>query len=597
MKIIFSLMMFTTIFISTNQSKASLTVASQGCVHVYYDQGPSDYWIGRTYAVFMQNLLGHFPEVQQIISPIEAYKKGDIEQCRATIYISSFFDSKIPADFYTDYATTTKNVAWLGYNIWKLEQFSEIFGFNYQSLTKLNTENLDFELKPTFFKWIDYKGERFFKYGDWSKLEPTKFLCPFEMTFLIPKDSVSMPRATVLATATHNFSNETLPYILRNKNHFYVADVPFSYMHEADRYLVFSDLLFDILNLPPRNSKRMALIRIEDVHPLVPVDLLYLFTKTLTEEHVPINVSIIPFFFDPLHLYDRKSNQEFVTASQVPQFMQWINDVKKLNARFIWHGVTHQYGRQRNPHDGTSGSDFEFWDANANTPVPKDGVPWALNRLYDGFYELDKIGIHPKIWLTPHYQASTLDNYIFSRVFPWNIGRVIYFNFEFLKSPVPHDEKYWLTDTNIDKQKKRIADLSQVEIQLTAAKWNGQIFPYEIYGDIHGQRILPENLGNSQPFENSHVIKTRSVEDIVRDAKRNLVIRDAWASFFYHPFLFGNYNSGGRGAFIGDPSELVFVLKELKKMGYEFIDVEDFATKNQNLMRPEPIYVKFAITP
>ncbi len=562
------------------------------CVRLYYDHGPEGYWIGRTYALFAQNLLGHFPELQQIIAPIETYQKGDIATCRATIYIGSYFNNPIPPDFMVDFENTKQNVAWLGYNIWKLP-IDRIFGFKYNQLTKLNTTTLDYELKPTFYKWINYKGERFYKYGGWSKTNPTEFMAGFEIAALEPINSVvpfEKIGTEILSTATHNGTNDMLPYVLRNKNHFYFADVPFSFMHEADRYLIFSDLLFDILNLPPRHKNKKALLRIEDVHPLVPLNLLYLFTNILAENKVPIHISIIPFFFDPFKLYDRKDNEEFVGASHVPEFVAWINEVKRLNGRFIWHGVTHQYGRTKNPHDGISGADFEFWDAVNNSAVAKDSVPWVLNRLYDGFNELTKIGVQPKIWLTPHYQASTLDYYLFGRVFPWNIGRSIYYNFEYKNKPMDNNPAYWFTDLNTDTHKKRIAELSQIQIKPTASKWNGQAFPYEIYGDIHGQRLLPENLGNSQPFENAHVLIPRTVIEIVADAKRNLVIRDAWASFFYHPFLFNDYNSGGRGSYFGDPAELVYLVTEIKKLGYEFIDAEDFAEKYKDLIRPEPIY-------
>lgn len=568
---------------------------AQECVRLYYDQANSEYWIGRTYAVFAQNLLGHFPELQQIIAPIETYKKGDIETCRATIYISSYFDNKIPDDFFADFENTKKNVAWLGYNIWKMPGFSRIFGYKYSHLTALSTDKLDFQLKPTYFKWIDYKGERFFKFGEWSKTDSTKFVCPFEMAALAPENDVmdlAKIGTEVLATSKHNGTNEEIPYAIRNKNHFYFADVPFSFMHEADRYLIYADVLFDILNLPPRHKKKMAVIRMEDIHPIMPVQLLYLFSNTMKKHQVPLVVSIIPFFFDPLKLYDRKSNQEYVAAFQVPEFVAWLKEIQSNGAKFIWHGVTHQFGRVRNPHDGISGADFEFWNAVTNTPVVKDTVPWVLNRLYDGYAQLKKVGVEPKIWLTPHYQSSTLDNYIFSRVFPWNIGRVIYFNFDFINKPVPHNSAYHFTDLDIEKQKKRIKDLSETQINVTSTRWNGQMFPYEIYGDVHGQRLLPENLGNSQPFENSHVIRPRSVQEMVADAKRNRVIRDAWASFFYHPFLFEKYNSGGRGTYSGDPSELDYLITEIKSLGYEFVDIEDFAVKNQHLMRKEPIYIQ-----
>ena len=317
---------------------SSLTNAKE-CVRLYYDHGPEGYWIGRTYALFAQNLLGHFPELQQIIAPIETYKKGDIETCRATIYIGSYFNNPIPPDFYVDFENTKRNVAWLGYNVWNLP-IDKIWGFKYNQLTKLNTTTLDYKLMPTFYKWINYKGERFFKYGGWSKTNPTEFMAGFEIAALEPANSV-VPFETIgteiLSTATHNGTNDTLPYILRNKNHFYFADVPFSFMHEADRYLVFSDILFDILNLPPRHKTKKALIRIEDVHALMPLNLLYLFTNTLAENKIPIHISIIPFFFDPLKLYDRKDNQEFVGASHVKEFVAWINEVKRLNGKFIWH--------------------------------------------------------------------------------------------------------------------------------------------------------------------------------------------------------------------------------------------------------------------
>lgn len=559
------------------------------CVNIYFDKGPDKYWIGRTYSVYLQNLMGHFPELQQIVSPIDNYKKGDIEKCRATIYVGSHYDSKIPDDFYADYINTQKNVAWLGYNIWRKPELAQVFGYKYTALTQLDRGHLDYLGKPTFFKWVDYKGERFHKFGDWSTSDPSTFLSAFEMIELTPQNLVSND-TQVLATCTHNGIDKTIPYILRNKNHFYVADVVFSFMHEADRYMIFTDVLFDILNLPPRHAKKYAAMRIEDVNSMMPLHLLHTFSDTLTAHNVPINVSIIPFFFDPFNLAGRAPNQEFVGVSQNVSFVQWIKEIQAKNARFIWHGITHQYERIHNPFSGISGADFEFWDANNNKPVEKDSPSWLLNRMYDGFYELNKIGIKPMIWLTPHYQASTLDNILFGHVMPWTMGRVIYNNYNLTSPPITRSNSHWFTDTNIDTQKKRIQDLSNIEYTITSPWWNGQIFPYEIYGDIHGQRILPENLGNSQPFKNAFVVRPRSVQEMVADAKRNLVLRDVWASYFYHPFLFNSYDNGGRGQFTGDPSELVYLITEIKKMGYEFIDLENFAKDNVKYYRPEPIY-------
>ena len=52
------------------------------CFQIYYDRVPGQrYHVGRTHALYLQNLVGHFPNIQQYIIPISLYKKGDIENC------------------------------------------------------------------------------------------------------------------------------------------------------------------------------------------------------------------------------------------------------------------------------------------------------------------------------------------------------------------------------------------------------------------------------------------------------------------------------------------------------------------------------------
>jgi len=46
------------------------------------------------------------------------------------------------------------------------------------------------------------------------------------------------------------------PYAIRMKALWYIADVPFSYMAEGGRYLVFCDLLHDILGSTRRPRPR-----------------------------------------------------------------------------------------------------------------------------------------------------------------------------------------------------------------------------------------------------------------------------------------------------------------------------------------------------
>lgn len=572
--------------------------ANTKCVNLYFDRTEDPkYWMGKTYANFIQNLLGHFPEFQQIISPIELYRSGDIERCDATIYISSYFNNKIPDSFKQEVKTTKKNIAWLGYNIWTIDDYMQNqLGYKYKALSTLNRQNTDAKGRPSFYKNVHYKGEVFYKYGEWSKIVKDFFNAPFEQALFT---KVADKNTEILAYSENPITKETAPYAFHKDNFFYIADVPLSFMHEADRFLIFSDLLFDILKTKPRHNGKYAFLRIEDVHPLVKIEWLYKTNEILVNEQVPINISIIPIFFDPFNAYNRKDDQEFVTALDNPAFMTWLNDTKKEGANFIWHGITHQHGRNKNPHTGISGEDFEFFDANNNKPIPQDSATYVLNKLNDGLYELNKIGIQPKMWLTPHYQASPLDYVIFGNSFPWNVGRVIYYNFSYsglnenlltINPSSGDDERLWF-DTNSNERVKLRADyFKNLTVNYESPIWSGQMFPYEIYGDVHGQRIIPENLGNSQPFVNAHVVSPRTKEDIIRDAKRNLVLRDAWASFFYHPFLFTSYENGGRGSYPGDGSELTYIIQNLKKLGYKFIDINEFMKKNTRHKRPNPIY-------
>lgn len=559
------------------------------CVNIYYDQGPSgaNYWMGRTYSIFLQNLLGHWPELQQVITPIEKYTQGDIEKCASSIYIGSYFENAIPQAFYEDFLKTKRNVAWLGYSIWKLgpQNLKTAFNAEYKGLTVLDTKNLDPKGYPTYYKNIEYKGETFFKFGDWDRANPSVFLAPFEQVSL----KVDKP-TEIISQSVHSFTNEKLPYILRNKNKFYVADVPFSFMHESDRYLVFADLLYDILDKKPQQKKKIAFLRLEDVHSYVSLPFLYDFLKVADREKINYSISIIPIFFDPLNRYERPPDEEFSTIDRKVEFVEWLKEAVSKGAGIIWHGVTHQHGRAKNPHDGASASDFEFWDAINNTFIPEDSSDWVINRLFDGVDVLNKLNLKSNVWLTPHYQASPLDYIIFARLFEWNVGRVIYYNSTAENVPdLANKGIYQLVNTDIVAQAKRLKAFEPVKINIEFDRWNGQIFPWPIYGDFYGQRLIPENLGNSQPFVNAHVIRPRSVYEMVADAKRNLVLRDAWASFFYHPFLLDSYEQGGRGIYPGDTSELEYLIQEIKKLGYEFISLDDFVSKNKKAIRPEPI--------
>lgn len=578
-------LLLTILFIFQSRELSAL-VPSQSCIAIYYDKVDENYQFGEVYATFLQNLLGHFPEFLQVITPIEDYQSGDIERCQSTIYLGSYFENKIPKAFFDDFLTTKKHVAWAGYNIWNYSQDDQLklFGHTYSHLTTLDQENLDPDGLPSFYKFVDYKGETFDKFSKWVETKSGRvFAAPFEQVALIP-DSQFQTNIEVLATARHSATQKQLPYIIRNKNKFFIADIPFSYAHESDRYLVFADLLFDILNVPPRHQKPLAVVRIEDVHPLTSIKDLYLLEQVFKQENIPLHISLVPIFYDPLQRYSTNASQEFVPMVRHQPFMSWLKRAKGDGAQFIWHGVTHQYKKMANPHSGISSDDFEFWNAIENKPIQEDSVSFVLRRMELGKLYLDQAQIYPQVWLTPHYQASALDYYMFAQLFSWNIGRVIYY----LNEMQGLDNLPFAQGNGIihlpgkEGQSFRENHFKDLRVS-TKGNWFGQLFPYEIYGDVYGQRLIPEILGNPQPFTSDHVWYPRSLKQILSDAKRNLVLRDCWASLFFHPYLLTDLVNDGIGEYPGDTRPLTHLLREIKEMGYQFVSLEKFIKETEHI--------------
>jgi uncharacterized protein YdaL len=200
------------------------------CAMIYYDRvDEATYTEGKVYAVFLANLLGHFPKYQVLSQAVEDYRPGDLEKCQASFYLGSHFDAKLPEAFLRDFVATEKPFLWMGYGYWKLNEAQQrsAFGFSYRGLTGLNSSQKDEQGRPTFFRNIEYQGETFSKYGDFSPEDPSRFDSSPELTAL---EAMPPPvsSADVLATAIHNGSKQRIPYAIRKGNRFYVADIPFT---------------------------------------------------------------------------------------------------------------------------------------------------------------------------------------------------------------------------------------------------------------------------------------------------------------------------------------------------------------------------------
>ena len=516
-------------------------VTNGKCIQVYYDKTSDPlYTVGRSYALVLLNLLGHFPEYQQVVGPIELYKKGDLERCHASFYIGSSYNNVIPAAFVGDYLTTTKRVIWLGYSIWQMGlEFENTFGYSSTvSFTGLDTVNKSTDGKPSYFRDIIYKGETFAKYGKYTDATNTTFVSAPEMVKFQSKLS---DKATVMATAKHSFTNEVIPWALKAGNKYYVVEIPFSYVHEGDRYLVFADLLFDILGEQPKHTKKYALVRLEDVNPMSDQMLLDRAVGIMKKYTVVPHIAITPVYETPT---------QTVRMENAPLFQNLMMRYQQEGSVFLWHG-----------------SKYPYVASTANGTVAD-----ILAKLEDGFSSLKPAGIAPKFWVTPNYTASTTDNIVFGKAFEWSIGRGAYADFKMKILPAPTAAlTFDLNDAN--RASNRASYFANVAVtEVPNAATFGQFFPYEIYGNQYGQKVIPENLGNVTPG-------TRKVADILADAKRNLVLRDIWASVFYHPYLLsGTLNPENVNPAV--PTDLENMVSGLKTLGYEFVNLKEYSSSN-----------------
>jgi uncharacterized protein YdaL len=200
-----------------------------------------------------------------------------------------------------------------------------------------------------------------------------------------------------------------------------------------------------------------------------------------------------------------------------------------------------------NPYTGVSGDDYEFFRVTVDAqnafvdylPVPQDSKHWAKSRIHDALDQLKRTGLSAIAWETPHYAASPLDYEVFADRFPLTIQRVLYF-----------DSAGHMAGRN--GKRRSMFD--------SGGHNAGQFFPYVIHRDLYGQKIVPENIGNIGlvPFGGSPM---RLPSDLIRAAKKNLAVRDGWASGFFHPFL--------------DLSYLQELVRGVKALGYDYVPLSD----------------------
>ena len=453
---------------------------------VLYDYTGRWPWVGELDAIFTLNLAGHFGPADS--KPIANYERGDLNRYAATIYVGSTFGDRLPSAFLDDVLTTHRPVIWIADNIEQLEERARDFRAAYGWRTSV--------LDHSPIAEVRYKGRALTR---WTR----------QSDGIMRYAAVDRSRVRVLANAVRG-NGSTFPWAVRSRNLTYVGEVPYTYTSETDRMLIFADLLFDAL-APRTHERHRALVRLEDVNPLSNPRELRAAADYLYSKKIPFGFGVSPYYRDP---QGHEDGPHELLLHNSPKVVAALKYMERKGGVLVGHGYTHQWDGGSNPYDGLTGDDVEFYRVTESPsgqvqdmgPLPGDTSPaWAAHRIVAANREFEAAGLAPpKIFEFPHYVASDNGYRAAAEYFSTRWERSDYF-----------------------------AGLLQPPIQVSHVE--GQFFPYVVH-DVYGNKVLPENLGSIAP-STWHTYKARLPADLIRAAKANLVVRDGFASFYFHPFL------------------------------------------------------------
>ncbi|MDX2003810.1 MAG: DUF2334 domain-containing protein [Meiothermus sp.] len=447
------------------------------------------------YATLLANLLGRYPDLKVRVAPVSSYSGLEADVLRV-FYIGSVFDATPPEALLRD-AEGGGPITWLGYNLWKLGDRQSGLGLRYRRvLSAVTAEEVDDSFSTVRYR--DYAYQKLTRSGD----------------AVVPNQIVQVdsgPDNRVHAWAEKP-GGERTPYAVQSGGFWYIADIPFTYAHELDRYLVFADLLGVMLGRDETCLPR-ALIRLEDAEPTdTPADL-QAALDVLERLQIPFAVATIPRFTDGVNNFS-------VEWTDRPQALEQLRRVERIGGRIVGHGYTHQYKSLRNP-SGVSGTDWEFWDITRNQPIPGMTPAEALLRVQTGDAILRGLGLNPAAWVTPHYMMPP----------------------GFYPQLNPLYPRFF---------ERRLYQAGQTYL--------GQFFPYPVR-DVSGALMLPENT--------NLVNATRRPADIVEIARANRALRCPWLGTFFHPYLLGAPAASGGVT----PQEFEQMLSDIRNLGYTFVDI------------------------
>lgn len=499
------------------------TFGKEGGTHtlVIYDSDRPD---ADLYGLGTANLATHFG--QATLLKVTDYQPGQMHEFDAAVYVGADFGEELPEPLLQDMVDGRTKVMWVGANIEQLSGWEGFprareFAARYGWMPDLTQVNETDQITKIVYK--DQELERSTASG---------FI---HVPAILDPEKVEVLGTAVCGTQARSeecrgVEGTEFPWAIRSENLTFVTDIPLDVIEENTHHLAYADLFYDLL-APETTPTQKAAVRFEDVGPEADPESLRRVADYLHERDIPFQVAVVPVHVSEVPDTD-PARHYGVSLLDRPKVVEALKYMQERGGTLIQHGTSHQYGPLDNPYPGaTSGADYEFYRSQCSDnqhpplqyeecrqeswvqltgPVGRDKVDDHATRLQRGRQVMVEAGLgEPDIFEVPHYAASPNAYEAISQNYDYRYERVQYF-----------------PGLTSDDDFENITDFTQ-------------IFPYRVH-DVYGSTVLPENLGNvSEEMQNNHPPRPPSF--LVDNAKRNLVVRESTASFFFHPYLSVDY--------------------------------------------------------
>jgi uncharacterized protein YdaL len=217
----------------------------------------------------LATLLGHF-HATGTVQGVDEYVPQSLQNFDVVFYVGFSARNHVPEAFLNDVMNSSTPLVWLHTGFAEFSRshnVAERFGF---MVTDLDST------------------------GEYTRIEHGDAVFTKEEPNINAVTIRDRARVRVLATAVSEKTGRRIPYIVQSGNLVYIADSPFASTSSTDRYILFADMLHDILQEQHEES-HSAIIRIEDVNPMEDPDRLRDVADILSARGIPFLVGVSPF--------------------------------------------------------------------------------------------------------------------------------------------------------------------------------------------------------------------------------------------------------------------------------------------------------------